>query len=72
MIIIKKTSENDQLTGHFQSFFYSFFRPFIWKKSHKSTNNNILAKKKKNIKKFCTWCMNAYINAFKWDSNGFD
>ena len=24
-IIIKKSSENDQLTGHFQSFFYLFF-----------------------------------------------
>ena len=27
----KKSSENDQLTGHFQSFFY-FILPLIWKK----------------------------------------
>ena len=24
---LKKKSENDQLTGHFQSFFINFFRP---------------------------------------------
>ena len=31
-----KSSENDQLTGHFQSFFIYFFsspRPQIWKKN---------------------------------------
>ena len=44
---MKKSSENDQLTGHFQSFFYLFlFRPFdpkSEKKSRKSTNKKILA-----------------------------
>ena len=46
---IKKSSENDQLTGHFQSFFiYFFFRPppptlNLKKKSRKSTYKKILA-----------------------------
>ena len=35
----KKSSENDQTTGHFQSFFsFSHPRHLIWKKSRKSTN----------------------------------
>ena len=37
----KKNSENDQLTGHFQSFFILFFRPpdpKSEKNSRKSTN----------------------------------
>ena len=36
-----KSSENDQLTGHFQSFFYFYFRPLDPKSernSRKSTN----------------------------------
>ena len=43
----KKTFENDQLTGHFQSFFIFFFRPpnpkSEKKNSRKSTNKKILA-----------------------------
>ena len=43
----KKSSENDQLTGHFQSsFIHFFFRPLdpkSEKKSCKSTNKQILA-----------------------------
>ena len=43
----KKSSENDQLTGHFQSFFiYLFFDPptlTLEKISRKSTNKKILA-----------------------------
>ena len=42
----KKSSENDQLTGHFQSFFIYFFRPpdtKSEKKSRKSTNKKNLA-----------------------------
>ena len=45
--ILKKSSENDQLTGHFQSFFIYFFRPpdpkSEQKNSRKSTNKKILA-----------------------------
>ena len=40
------SSENDQLTGHFQSFFINFFRPptlNLKKKSRKSTYKTILA-----------------------------
>ena len=46
MKILKKSSENDQLTGHLQSFFIFFFIPptlnlkFF---SRKSTNKKILA-----------------------------
>ena len=49
MKILKKNQkiENDQLTGHFQSFFYLFFfhphDPKSEKKSPKSTNKKILA-----------------------------
>ena len=32
MEVLKKSSENDQLTGHFQSFFIYFFRPKSEKK----------------------------------------
>ena len=43
----KKSSENDQLTGHFQSFFIYFFSSpptlNLKKKSRKSTNKKILA-----------------------------
>ena len=42
----KKSSENDQLTGHFQSFFIYFFVPptlNLKKNSPKSTNKKILA-----------------------------
>ena len=42
----KKSSENDQLTGHFQSFFIYFFRPpdpKSEKNSRKSTNKKNLA-----------------------------
>ena len=42
----KKSSENDQLTGHFQSFFSVFSRPpdpQSEKNSRKSTNKKILA-----------------------------
>ena len=42
----KKSSENDQLTGHFQSFFNFFFvppDPKCEKKSRKSANKKILA-----------------------------
>ena len=43
----KRSSENDQFTDHFQSFFiYLFFRPHNPKSernSHKSTNKKILA-----------------------------
>ena len=43
---MKKSSENDQLTGHFQSFFIYFFRPpdpKSEKNSRKSTNKKNLA-----------------------------
>ena len=39
----EKSSENDQLTGHFQSFFIYFFRPptlNMKNNSRKSTNKN--------------------------------
>ena len=43
----KKSSENDQLTGHFQSFFYLFFfvppTLNLKKNYRKSTNKKILA-----------------------------
>ena len=42
----KKSSENDQLTGHFQSFFIYFFIPStlnLKNNSRKSTNKKILA-----------------------------
>ena len=42
----EKRSENDQLTGHFQSFFIDFFRPPTLNlkiNSRKSTNKKILA-----------------------------
>ena len=42
----KKSSENDQSTGHFRAFFcFCFFvpDPKSEKKSRKSTNTNILA-----------------------------
>ena len=43
----KKRSENDQLTGHFQSFFIFIFRPPLTlnlkKNSRKSTYKKILA-----------------------------
>ena len=42
----KKSSKNDQSTGHFQSFFSFFFCPLtlnLKKKSCKSTNKKILA-----------------------------
>ena len=45
-ILKKKSFENDQLTGHFQSFFIIFFRPpdpKSEKKSRESTNKKILA-----------------------------
>ena len=41
---LKKTSENDQLTGHFQSFLIYFFSPptlSLKKNSSKSTNKKI-------------------------------
>ena len=43
---IKKALKNDQLTGHFQRFFFFFFCPLdpkSEKKSRKSTNKKILA-----------------------------
>ena len=43
---IKKSSENDQLTGHFQSFFIQFFHPpepKSEKNARKSTNKKFLA-----------------------------
>ena len=43
----KKSSENDQITGHFQSFLFIFFVPptlnLKKKNSRKSTNKKILA-----------------------------
>ena len=43
-VIKKKSSENDQSTGHFQSFFSSFFSIYLSKKkSRKSANKKILA-----------------------------
>ena len=42
----KKSSENDQLTGHFQSFIFFFFVPptlNLKNNSRKSTNEKILA-----------------------------
>ena len=44
--ILKKSSENDQLTGHFHGFFIYFFRlpdPKSEEKSRKSTNKKNLA-----------------------------
>ena len=44
-ILKKKSSENDQLTGHFQSFFF-FYVPLtldLKKNSRKSTNKKNLA-----------------------------
>ena len=56
---IKKSSENDQLTGHFQSLFYYFFRPLdpkSKKKSRKSSN-----KKNPALVSNCN-CYNYHIN----------
>ena len=42
----KKSSENDQLTGHFQSFLFFFFVPStlnLKNNSRRSTNKKILA-----------------------------
>ena len=58
----KKSSENDQLTGHFQSFFFLFFvHPTLnlKKKSCKSTNK----------KKFLALLLNS-ISAYKKESDG--
>ena len=45
----KKSSENDQLTGHFQSFFIYFFRPPDPKSEKKIPVNQL-------IKKFWPYC----------------
>ena len=48
----KNNSENDQLTGHFQSFFIYFSRPpnpKSEKNSRKSTNKKILALENSSI-----------------------
>ena len=44
IIIIKKSSENDQLTGHFQSFFIYFFRPPDPKSEKKNPVNQLIKK----------------------------